>query len=121
MPAPQTYKTAGTLMLIAGILNIVVGIFLMFALLVVFLPCCFLGFFPLAWGVVELLFGLRIMNGERVPFAPMLSITGIVVAALSLISGVSIVPLVLEIICLVQLNGQDARQYLSEGSDDLLV
>jgi hypothetical protein len=121
MSAPQPYKTAGTLMLVAGILNLVVGFFLVIALLLVALPCCFLGFVPMIWGVVEIVFGVQIMNGKRVPFASALSIVGIVIAALSLLSGLSIVPLVLEIICLVQLNGPDARLYLNEAGDDLLV
>jgi len=135
MEAPNNYKTAGTLMLVAGIMNIVSGLVIAallflyitgiaigtFGIGIVCYVCCLWPLIPLAFGVFELMTGLKIMQGQPVAQGSMVSIIGIVVAALNLLSGLSVVPLVLEIVATIMLNSQESKDYIAQGQHDLLT
>lgn len=135
MEAPNNYKTAGTLMLVAGIMNIVAGLVMAlllflyitgialstFGLGIVCYVCCLWPIIPLAFGVFEAITGMKIMQGQPVAQGSMVSIIGIVVAAFNLLSGLSIVPLVLEIVATVMLNSPESKEFIAQGQHDLLT
>jgi hypothetical protein len=132
---PANYKTAGILMLIAGILNILVALLVMVILgfygLVfgvmtgvgfVIWCCCLLPITQLALGVLELVTGINIMNGKPMAHASTISIVGIVVGAMGTLSGgLGMMPMILEIIATVMLNDQSVKAWLETASGELLL
>ena len=135
MDVPSKYKTGGTLMMIAGIFNLISGIVVavilflnitMFAaftmgLGIVCYACCLWPIVPLAWGVFELVIGLRIMGGKPAPQGPMVAMVGIIMGALNLLFGVGMIPMVLEIIAFIMLNDPESKQYIESQQADLLA
>ena len=69
-PKPQKLQTVGILMLISGILNVIAGLGIVtgFALSVVLICCIPIAALPLALGVFEVIYGLRLVGSgqERV-------------------------------------------------------
>jgi hypothetical protein len=112
MTAPESYRNAGTFMLIAGASNIAFGAIGMLVFTLFFLPCCLLALPPIGWGIVEVIFGWKLRNGDPVPIANMLNRTGLVIGALSSVFGIGVVPLALEVAAFFQLNAEDSREYL---------
>jgi hypothetical protein len=120
--APAKYKTAGTLMMVAGILNLITGasltvIVFIYALITTLATFgigifCFAGvcwpLLPMAFGVVEIMSGYKAMNGQYVPNVRNYSIGGIVVAVLNF----SMIPMVLEIIALMSYNDPEVGGWL---------
>lgn len=128
MDMPQNYKTAGTLMLVAGIYNVMMSL-IAFAILAIyvgtlvlatfgfglpFVVCCAIPIPGLVFGGVEIYEGLQIMNGKVVKSAPTLSIVGIVIAAMTF----AMVPLVLEIIATTMLRNDDVKAWLEANDPD---
>ena len=131
---PSNYKTAGIMMLIAGIMNIlgaiVLGIVLFlyitgvaFATMgvgILCYVCCLWPFVPLGWGIYELIVGMNVMNGKVVKNASTVSIIGIVVGALNLGMG-GVIPLVLEIIATVMFNNDEVKAWIAEHAPELMT
>lgn len=127
MEIPSKYKTAGTLMLVAGIVNIlwsiVMALFIFvyasaiaistFGIGIVCYACMLWPLLPFAGGVAELVTGIRIMGGTRVPGARIVSIGGLISAALNL----AMIQVVLEVVALVMLNDETVTRWLAEPSD----
>ncbi len=126
---PNKYKTAGTLTLVAGIYNLVMGLVLggflflyigMLAVITFGLGCvgyvCMV--FPLLQlitGVIEIVVGFKVQSGEMMPNAKSFSILGIVVAAM----GMQIVPALLEIFSLMQMNDDEVVAWLEAGDNTI--
>lgn len=123
--APAPYKTAGILMLAAGAVNLVQSALLAFVIFsyatmtalatfglgIVCYACMIWPIIPFVMGIIELIMGIRAMSGQRVQGIRTVSTVGIVAAALNL----SMIPLVLEIIAMVQLGDAQVVGYLEEG------
>lgn len=131
---PQNYKTAGILMLVSGIMNLLagvgIGVFLAFYITVIAVStfglgifcyvCCLWPLVPLVFGVFELIVGMNMMNGKPQKNAVLISILGIVVGALNLTMGVGIVPMIMEIVATVMLNDAEVKAWLEQNTLDLL-
>lgn len=124
---PQKYKTAGILMLVAGIMNVVqalsltlvIGIYVLASAGMLFF-CCFCCFMPLigaVFGGFEIFIGAQILQGKVVPKAPQISIGGIVA---SVLAG-AFVPMVLEIVATVMLQDDEVKTFLIENDAELLT
>lgn len=135
MEPPSNYKTAGILMLVAGILNILgsIGLSLilfvyisMFAVMtmgigILCYACCLWPIVPLGFGIFEVVTGMGVMNGKPVRNAGTVAIAGIVMGALNLpMLGIGIVPMVMEIIATVMFNDEEVKAWIEESSADLL-
>lgn len=131
---PSNYKTAGILMLIAGIMNILVSL-LVGVILFIYVPilaigtvgvgllcyvCCLWPVATLGFGIFELITGLNLMNGKVVKHASTVSIIGIIIGALSMGNG-GVISLVLEIIATVMLNDDEVKQWLAQHDPELLT
>ncbi len=68
------------------------------------------------WGAAEAFVGYQAMSGERMPKTRTVAIVGVVVAALTM----AVIPLVLEIMTLVNLNDDEVSAWL-EGSQDQIT
>jgi hypothetical protein len=121
--APSNYKTAGTLMLVAGVVNLVVAAFLslFFALygLATYGLCCVCCFLPIGlmgFGVFEVVTGNNMQRGEPVHNAQIVSLIGIVIGAL-FGGGLS---MILEIVALVFLNDDKVKAWLASREPVLI-
>jgi hypothetical protein len=110
---PKLYRQAGTLMLVAGLMNALIGGAVSIGLLFFFPPCCCVGILPLAWGSLEIAVGLRAANGHYSPWIRRLSIPGIVVGAVSLPLG-GFLPLILEVLVTVCLRDEEVNMFLED-------
>lgn len=113
-------------MLAAGVFNMGLGVLLgailffnisiialgTFGLGIVCYACMVIPAVQFFFGVGEAYIGYRAMNGERLSSTRMMAILGIVVAALTM----AVIPLVLEIFTLVNLNDDEVAAWL-EGGD----
>ena len=66
-------------------------------------------------GAGETYIGYQAMNGERLPKTRNVAILGIVVAALTM----AVIPLVLEIVTLMNLNDDEVAAWLEGGDDQI--
>lgn len=135
MEVPSKYKTAGTLMLISGIINILSGLVLglilflyitgiaisTFGIGIVCYVCCLWPIIPMGFGIFEVVTGMKISNGTPVPNASNVAIGGVILAALNLGSGLGIVSLILEIIAFINLNDPESKRYVEAHTADLLT
>jgi hypothetical protein len=104
-PIPSDYKTAGILMLVAGLINLVlVGIWQL-----TFLCFCLPGWLTLFTAIGEIVVGGMIVSGKHVPQAKMASIAGIVGGVLTL----SMMAVGLEAFALVMLSKPEVEDYLA--------
>lgn len=117
--APDSYKNAGLFMIIAGAFNIMQGFILVMVSLIYGLgtfglccPCVIPSLVPLVAGIFELMAGVRIQRGEVVREAQTVAIAGLISAIL----GLAMIPLIMEILVLVQLGNAESRRYLREQS-----
>ena len=134
MEPPSNYKTAGIMMLVSGIINILASIGLSLFLFVYIsmiavatmgigilcYACCLWPILPLGFGIFELITGMNVMNGKPVRNASTVAIAGIVMGALNLPLGIGVVPMVMEIIATVMLNDDEVKAWIEESSADLL-
>lgn len=125
MTVPSKYKNAAIFVLVAGIVNLLWSIIMAFVLFMyisaiaistfglgcVLYGCMFLPLLPFAMGMVELVTGIQMMSGTRVPRGKAISIAGIVVGAIHM----AMIPLMLEIAALVMLNDDEVAAWLAEG------
>ena len=117
--APDSYKNAGLFMIIAGAFNLMQGVVLVMVSLMYGLgtfglccPCVIPSLIPLIAGIFELMVGIRIQKGEVVPEAQTVSIVGLISAIL----GLAMIPVIMEILVLVQLGTADSRRFVREQS-----
>lgn len=105
MNAPPEYKTAGTLMLISGVLNILAS-----AAWILFLIWFCVGafwFIPLGVAIAELVVGIGVASGNPNRGAKVTSIIGIVNSLLCM----NIVSLVLQIIAFTKLSTFEVQDW----------
>ena len=123
---PKEYKTAGTLMMVAGLFNI------MMSLLIEFILCIYvsafaiatlgfgcIGYFCMLWpllqlimGIIETITGYQAMNGQPVPNAKAVSIGGIVIGVMNF----SMIPVIMEVFAMLQFQDDKVVAWL-EGSN----
>jgi hypothetical protein len=120
---PSNYKTAGILMLVAGILNVLgslgLAVVLFFYITAIAIGsmgvgvlcyvCCLWPLLPLAFGIFEIVTGMNVMNGKVVKNATTVSLIGIVVGLL----GGSFLPMILEIVAMVMLNDDKVKAWIA--------
>jgi hypothetical protein len=115
--APDSYKNAGLFMIIAGAFNLMQGFVLVMVSLMYGLgtfglccPCVIPSLIPLVAGIFELMAGIRIQRGEVVPEAQTVSIVGLISAIL----GLAMIPMIMEILVMVQLGNAESQRYIRE-------
>jgi len=113
-PAPAGYRSAAALMLAAGGINLLIGLVVALGMIFVFPPCCLCGVVPLAWGVVELACGARMMQGTPVVWSRNVAMAGIVVGALGAVAG-GVLPLVLEVLASISLRDPEVQAWLDQA------
>jgi len=115
VPAPaqaksQKVQVIAILMLISGIINVMIGLGLVagLALSLVLICCAPVGFLPMALGIFELIYSIRLLGSgtERPSFA-----TAQVIAILEIVSILAgnLISLVIGIVNLVMLNDPEVR------------
>ena len=108
MTPPGHYNTAGTLMLISGVINALLSLYLVLILIWVCVGVVFL--IPLAGGLAEIITGLAVVRGQTRPAAPTLSIVGIISSALCC----NPIGLVLEIVAQALFRTREVTLWLEE-------
>lgn len=104
MDMPNDYKNAGIVMLVAGIINMIVG-----GLWVVGSMCmCANAWLTVLAAIAEIVVGGMILSGNKVPQAKIVSIVGIVGAFLSL----SMMGVGLEVFAIILLGKPEVEAYL---------
>lgn len=102
---PNDYKTAGILMLVAGLINLI----LVFIWQLSFLCLCLPAWVTALTAIGELATGAMILSGKKVPQAKMVSIAGIVGGLLSL----SMMAVGLEVFATITLGKPEIEEYLN--------
>lgn len=109
MAAPQSYQTAGILMLISGILTTLVSLGLILSL--IWLCIGVFWVLTLAVGVAEIAIGAMILGGGKQPSGKVVAILGIIAGFLS---G-NMIGVVLEIVAVIMLSNAEVTAYLTDG------
>jgi hypothetical protein len=109
MKPPQSYTTAGVLMIISGLFTAMASLALVGGLIWVCVGVFWI--LPLIVGIVEIGVGALMLGGSVQPRARAVSILGIVAA---LLSG-NLIGLVCEIVAMVQLGSPEVDRYLLLG------
>lgn len=105
MNAPPEYKTAGTLMLISGILNVLAACAWIFVLIWVCVGAFW--FIPLGVAIAELVVGIGVASGNPNRGAKVTSIIGIVNSLLCM----NIASLILQIIAFTKLSTFEVTEW----------
>lgn len=105
--APSDYKTVGTFMLVSGITNIGFGLLLTLSLLIMCVGVFYL--FVIAVGVIEVIIGLGILQGQPKPTATVVAILGLVAGLFSM----NIVSMIMQSLALVWLSKPEVKGYLA--------
>jgi hypothetical protein len=109
-PKSQKVQIIGILMIISGIANLLfgLGLGLGLALSLVLICCAPLGLLPVALGVFELIYGIRLVgsNPEQVPLSRVQIIA--ILEIVAILAG-NFISLVIGIINLVLLNDPEVR------------
>lgn len=106
--APQDYKTAGIFMLVSGVMNGMMS----FIFFVSFIWVC-IGVFwliPMIIGILEVVIGIGVLQGQPKPTAKTVSILGIVAGVFSM----NVVGIIMEILGLVYLEKPEVKGFLTE-------
>jgi hypothetical protein len=110
----QKVQLIGILMLISGIVNLLIGggLVLGLALSLVLICCAPVGLLPVALGIVELIYAIRLLGTgtERQPYQRIQIIA--ILEIVSILAG-NVISLVIGIINLVFLNEPEVRQSFS--------
>ena len=111
MPAPEKYKTAGILMMIAGIFNILISLLWMCGLggSIYLTICCWLPLIPMCVGGFEIYTGMKVQRGEPVDNARIVSILG-AISGISMCYGV--IPMIAEIVAFVLVSSPESVAWL---------
>ncbi len=106
--APPDYKTAGTLMMVSGIINLLTaGVW---TLALIWLCVGILWVVPLGVAFGEFVVGVAVMNGTPHSQAKTASVLGLIAGVLNM----NVFSIVLEIIALVKLGKPEVTAYLSQ-------
>ncbi len=109
-PKSSKVQTIGVLMLISGILNMLFGLGLAagFALSLVLICCAPVGFLPLALGIFELIYAVRMLGSSaEMPSHSTVQVIAIL-EIVSILTG-NLISLVIGIVNLVMLNDPEVR------------
>ncbi len=111
-PRPPKLQTIGILMLISGILNVMAGLGIVvgFALSVVLICCIPVAALPLALGVFEVIYGLRLIESSQEPVQRD-TLQTIAILEIATILGSNIVSFAIGIINLVLLSDSEVTAY----------
>jgi hypothetical protein len=107
MQPPSDYKTAGVLMLVAGILNLLTAIGLILSLIMICVGVFWV--IPLVFAIFEIITGIAALQGQPKANARTISILGMVAA----VCCFQVIGLVLEIIAFVNLGKPEVREYIT--------
>jgi hypothetical protein len=113
---PHMVRSAGLLMVGAGVINALVGIAFALGALWFLGPCCCLGVAPIGWGIVEIVVGQRLVAGRPTPAARWVSAIGVVAAIPTMPLG-GFVALACEVLATVALRDPDAVAWLAGAAD----
>lgn len=109
---PSKIQTIAVLMLISGILNALIGLGLIagLALSLILICCSPVGLLPLALGIFELIYAIRLLgsNAEPPTYATVQVIAILEIA--SILAG-NLISLVIGIVNLVMMNDPEVRPY----------
>ena len=110
MEAPTEYKTAGTILLVGGILNILTaGVWILS-----FIWVCIgiMWIVPLAIGAWQAFVGYKAMNGEVQPSAKMAGIAGIVAGVFNL----NPLAIAAGVVGMLNVDKPEAKAFLESGA-----
>ncbi len=107
---PQKVQVIAILMLISGILNLLIGFGLAagFALSLVLICCAPVGFLPMALGIFELIYAVR-MLGSSAELPSYSTVQAIAIFEIASILAGNLISLVIGIVNLVILNDPEVR------------
>lgn len=119
MPAPEKYKTAGVLMIVAGIFNILISLIWVCALggSLYLTLCCWVPLIPACIGGLEIYTGMKVQRGEPMFNAKIVSILG-AVSGIMMCYGV--IPMIAEIVAFVLMSSIESAQWLEARKMDAL-
>lgn len=109
MDAPQQYKTAGLLNLVAGLFNITTGLALTLSLLLLCVGPFWL--IPMGMGIWQLVVGIGMQGGKPNANAKTATIVGIVAGVLNL----NIITVVLSVMAYMQLGDPEVAGFLEQN------
>ena len=107
MDAPADYRSAGTFMLVSGILNILISIGLIAGLVWILVGCFWV--VTLVGGILEIVVGIAVMNGKPKPGAKTTAILGIIN---SVLCG-NIIGIIMEVLALTKLGTQESEEFMT--------
>jgi uncharacterized membrane protein YccF (DUF307 family) len=112
---PPKLQTIGILMLISGVLNVMAGLGIVtgFALSVVLICCIPLAALPLALGVFEVIYGLRLVGSGQEPVSRD-TLQTVAILEIASILGSNIVSFIAGIINLVLLSDTEVVAYFKK-------
>lgn len=111
MTAPADYKTAGTLMIVSGVLNLMAS----FAFIGIFIWVCVGAFWFVTLGlaIFELVIGIGVSSGQPKGNAKTVAILGIIN---SVLCG-NVIGLILQIIALTKLGTAESQAFLEDHGE----
>jgi hypothetical protein len=114
-PRPQKVQTIGILMLVSGALNVMagLGIVIGFALSIVLLCCIPVAALPLALGVFEVVYGLRLVGSGQEPVRRD-TLQTVAILEVASILGSNIISFIAGIINLVLLSDSEVTGYFQK-------
>jgi hypothetical protein len=114
-PKPQKVQLIGILMLVSGAVNISMGLGFMLgmALSVILICCAPLGALPLALGVYEVIYGIRLIGSGQEPVTRQTLQTIAILELLTILVS-NIVSFIIGIVNLVLLNDTEVTGYIRE-------
>jgi hypothetical protein len=114
-PRPQKVETIGILMLVSGALNVMagLGIVIGFALSIVLLCCIPVAALPLALGVFEVVYGLRLVGSGQEPVRRD-TLQTVAILEVASILGSNIISFIAGIINLVLLSDSEVTGYFQK-------
>jgi uncharacterized membrane protein HdeD (DUF308 family) len=110
---PQKVQIIGILMLISGIINICAGLGYIASLAIIFVCCAPIGALPLALGVFEVIYAIRLIGSEQKPVRRQ-TVQTIAVLEILTILVANPISCIIGIINLILLNDPEVTGYLPE-------
>jgi hypothetical protein len=109
---PQKVQIIGILMIVSGAVNITLalGLMLGFALSVILLCCAPLGALPLALGLLEVIYGIRLVGSGQEPVTERTLQTIAILEIITFVAG-NLVSCIIGIVNLVLLNEPDVTAH----------
>jgi len=113
---PQKVQTIGILAIISGATNIILGLGFMvgFALSVVLICCAPVGVLPMALGVFELIYGIRLVGSGQEPVTHQTIQTIAILEIVTILLG-NLPSCVIGIVNLILLNDPESMTYFGKS------